>query len=257
MAVEIEQFMCRDDNFGVLAHDRGGGETAIIDAPQEAPIVAAIERTGWTPSVLFITHHHGDHTEASEALKRRFGLKIIGPKAEADKIAGLDEAVEDGDVVHFGGEPVHIIATPGHTAGQVNYHFPQSGVVFTGDTLFSLGCGRVFETPYEVMFDSLKKLAALPSPTRIYCGHEYTQANARFALSVDPDNPALKERAAEVEKLRAAGKPTLPTTIERELAANPFLRWHDPAIRRNLGMQNAADADVFVELRKRKDNFRG
>jgi hydroxyacylglutathione hydrolase len=255
MAVEIDQFMCRSDNFGVLVHDRETGETALIDASEEAPILAAVERTGWRPDVILVTHHHEDHVAANLALKERFGLRIVGPKAEAASIPGIDETVEEGAALRFGGEPVHVIATPGHTAGHVSYHFPQSGVVFTGDTLFALGCGRLFECPPPVMFSSLKKLATLPLTTRVYCGHEYTQSNARFALTVDPTNAALKERAAEIDALRAAGKPTLPTTIERELATNPFLRWHDPAVRHTLGMPHAADAEVFAEIRKRKDNF--
>jgi hydroxyacylglutathione hydrolase len=255
MAIEIEQFMCRSDNFGVLIHDRAGGEAALVDAPEEAPILAAIERTGWRPSRIFITHHHADHVEANLALKERFGLKIVGPKAEASKIPGIDGTVSDGDVLHFAGEPVRVIATPGHTAGHVSYYFGQSGVVFTADTLFALGCGRLFECPPPVMFESLNKLAALPVVTRVYCGHEYTEANARFAVTVDPDNPTLHERVEEIRALRAGGKPTLPTTIERELATNPFLRWHDAGVRRALGMPHATDVEVFAEIRKRKDNF--
>jgi hydroxyacylglutathione hydrolase len=255
MAFQIEQFMCRSDNFGVLVHDPESGETAIIDAPEERPILDAIQRTGWTPTVILTTHHHGDHVEANAALKQRFGLKIVGPAAEAAKIPGIDETVEDGQVLRFGGEPVHVIATPGHTAGHVSYHLPQSKLAFTGDTLFALGCGRLFEAKPPVMHASLQKLAALPLETTVYCGHEYTQANARFALTVDPTNSALKERAGDVNKLRAADNPTLPTTIGVELATNPFLRCHDPVIRRNLGMESASDAEVFAEIRKRKDVF--
>ena len=255
MALQIEQFMCRTDNFGVLLHDTESGQTAIIDAPEEAPILEAVKRTGWTPTAIFTTHHHGDHVEANLALKERFGLKITGPKAEAAKIPGIDETVEEGSRLEFAGRTVHVIETPGHTAGHISYHLPQASIAFTGDTLFALGCGRLMERPPAVMFESLKKLAALPLQTRIYCGHEYTLANARFALSVDPTNAALKERAAKIESLRAEGRPTLPTTIGEELATNPFLRWHDPAIRKNLGMETAPDADVFAEIRKRKDNF--
>jgi hydroxyacylglutathione hydrolase len=255
MAIEIEQFMCLSDNFGVLIHDRESGESALIDAPEEAPILAAIERTGWRPSTIFTTHHHTDHVQANLALKERFGLRIVGPKAEASKIPGIDEAVAEGSMLHFGGEPVRVIQTPGHTAGHVSYHFPQSGVVFTADTLFALGCGRLFECPPEMMFASLKKLTVLPGTTRVYCGHEYTEANARFALTVDPENSALAARAEEIRRLRADGKPTLPTTIERELETNPFLRWHDASVRNTLGMQHATDVEVFAEIRKRKDSF--
>jgi hydroxyacylglutathione hydrolase len=255
MALQIEQFTCKSDNFGVLLHDTGSGRTALVDAPEERPILAAIERTGWTPSLILVTHHHGDHVEANLALKQRFGLKIIGPKAEAAKIPGIDETVEEGSPLDFAGHAIHVISTPGHTAGHVSYHLPGVGIAFTGDTLFALGCGRLFEAPAQVMFTSLQKLAALPPQTRVYCGHEYTLSNARFALSVDPGNATLQERAAEVERLRQEDKPTLPTTIGAELATNPFLRWHDPAIRRQLGMENAADAEVFAEIRRRKDDF--
>jgi len=255
MAVEIEQFMCREDNFGVLMRDPETGDTALIDAPGEKPILEAIERTGWVPKLLLITHHHGDHVEANLALKKRFGLKIIGPEGEKDKIPGIDDTVRGGSVIAFGNEEIEVIDTPGHTAGHVSYHLPASKVAFTADTLFALGCGRLFECKPPVMHESLKKLAALPADTVVYCGHEYTLANARFALTVDPTNSALKERAARIEALRAADKPTLPTTIGEELSTNPFLRWHDPAIRKHLGMEKASDVEVFAEIRKRKDNF--
>ncbi len=255
MAVEIEQFMCRTDNFGVLMHDPESGETVIIDAPEAAPILAAIERTGWRPTALWITHHHGDHVAANLALKQKFGLSIVGPRAEAAKIPGIDQEVGGGDSLQLGAETVEVIDTPGHTAGHISYHLPASGVAFVGDTLFAIGCGKVIECKPPVMFHSLEKLAGLPAETKIYCGHEYTQNNARFALTVDPGNAALKARAAEVDALRRDGQPTLPTTIGEELATNPFLRWHDPAIRRQLGMEDAGDAAVFAEIRKRKDAF--
>ena len=255
MAVEIEQFMCRTDNFGVLMHDPESGETVIIDAPEAAPILAAIERTGWRPTALWITHHHGDHVDANLALKQKFGLSIVGPRAEAAKIPGIDQEVGGGDSLQLGAETVEVIDTPGHTAGHISYHLPASGVAFVGDTLFAIGCGKVIECKPPVMFHSLEKLAGLPAETKIYCGHEYTQNNARFALTVDPGNAALKARAAEVDALRRDGQPTLPTTIGEELATNPFLRWHDPAIRRQLGMEDAGDAAVFAEIRKRKDAF--
>jgi hydroxyacylglutathione hydrolase len=257
MTLQIEQFMCRSDNFGVLAHDPESGETVVIDAPEEAPILAAIERTGWKPDRLLITHHHGDHVAANEALKARFGLAILGPEAERDRIPGLDRGVSDGERLRLCGEEVVVIATPGHTLGHVVYHFTGSGVLFAADTLFSLGCGRVIEGTMAQMHASLERLKALPPETVIHCGHEYTSANAAFALSVDPDNPALRQRAAEVEAARAAGRPTLPTTLAAELAANPFLRAHDPAIRARLQMEDASDGEIFAELRRRKDAFRG
>lgn len=255
MTLEIEQFTCRSDNFGILARNKASGTVFLVDAPEEAAIIAAIERTGWKPNLILTTHHHPDHVEANEALKKRFGLVIIGPAAEKDRIPGIDRTVKDGDKLDVVGEPVHVISTPGHTAGHVSYHFPESSVAFTADTLFALGCGRLFEGTPADMLGSMQKLARLPLDTTIYCGHEYTLSNARFAVTVDPTNSALKQRAAEIEKLREQGKPTLPTTLREEMATNPFLRWHDPAIRRNLGMDNASDEAVFAEIRKRKDLF--
>lgn len=255
MALQIEQFMCRTDNFGVLVRDPESGLTAVVDAPEERPILEAIRRTGWTPTLLLITHHHADHVEANLTLKQQFGLEIVGPRKEKDKIPGIDRTVVEGDVVKLGQRPIRVIETPGHTSGHVCYHFFEDGVVFTADTLFALGCGRLFEEKPPAMHESLKKLAALPLETTVYCGHEYTAANARFALSVDPTNSALKTRASAIEHLVASGRPTLPTTIGEEMATNPFLRWHDPVIRKNLGMETASDAEVFAEIRKRKDVF--
>lgn len=255
MTIQIDQFTCRADNFGVLMHDSESGETALIDAPEEATILEAVKRTGWKPTMILTTHHHIDHVEANLSLKQKFNLKIIGPKAEADKIPGIDEQVKEGDVIRFGSEEIRVIETPGHTAGHVSFHLPKAKVAFTADTLFALGCGRLFEAPPPVMYASLKKLAALPPETVVYCGHEYTLSNARFALTIDPQNEALKARAAKIEKLRSEGVATLPTTIGEELETNPFLRWADPAIRKHLGMEGATDDDVFTEIRKRKDNF--
>lgn len=255
MTIAIDQFLCRADNFGVLMHDSASGETALIDAPEEAAILEAIARTGWKPTLILTTHHHGDHIEANLPLKQKFNLRIVGPKAEASKIPGLDQPVAEGDTIAFGGETIRVIETPGHTAGHVSYHLPQAGIVFTADTLFALGCGRLFEAPAPVMQKSLAKLAALPPETTVYCGHEYTLSNARFALTVDPENARLKARAEAVERQRAAGEVTLPTTIGEELATNPFLRWADPAIRRHLGLEKASDAEVFAEIRRRKDRF--
>lgn len=255
MTVQIEQFMCRSDNFGVLMHDPESGETALIDAPEERPILEAIERTGWTPTMLLITHHHPDHVEANLALKEKFGLTIVGPKAEADKIPGIDRTLVEGDTVMFGKHAISVIETPGHTTGHISYVMADAKIAFTADTLFALGCGRLLEGTPAMMLASLRKLATLPADTAVYCGHEYTLSNARFAVTVDPNNTALAERLKRIEALRAEDKPTLPTTIGEELATNPFMRWDDPAIRRQLGMEDASDEAVFAEIRKRKDNF--
>ncbi len=253
--LEIHQFMCRSDNFGVLLHDPESGLTASIDAPEEAPIRAALEEKGWKLTHILTTHHHGDHVEANEALKKAFGVEIVGPKSEADRIPGIDRTVVDADVLDFAGHRIEVISTPGHTLGHVSYYLPDDALLFCADTLFALGCGRVFEgTPHQ-MWNSLKKLRALPDQTIVYCGHEYTLANARFAVTVDPDNLSLTARARDVEALREAGRPTLPTTIGEEKVTNPFLRPDDPAIRAHLGMQDASDAEVFAEIRRRKDRF--
>lgn len=255
MSLAIEQFICRSDNFGILVHDRKSGQTLLIDAPEEAAINAAVERTGWKPTLLLTTHHHFDHVDANLAMKKRYGVKIIGPKAEKDKIPGIDRAVSDGDTIDFVGHPIKVISTPGHTAGHVSFHFTKDAIAFTGDTLFALGCGRLFECKPPVMLDSLKKLARLPLETTIYCGHEYTLSNAEFALSVDPNNSALVDRVKAIRALRNANEATLPTRMVDEMATNPFMRWHDKGLRENLGLDDASDEDVFAELRKRKDLF--
>ncbi len=253
--LQIEQFTARSDNFGVLIHDPDAGLTASIDAPEEAAILDALKRRGWKLTHIFTTHHHGDHVEANLALKKRFGAEIIGPADERSKIPGIDRAVKHGERFAFGNFEVEVISTPGHTAGEISYYIPNGRVVFTGDTLFSLGCGRLFEGTPSTMFQSLQRLMALPGETQVYCGHEYSESNARFALTIDPDNSALKERAKEIMALRESSLPTLPTTILREMATNPFLRAHDPVIRKNLKMENASDEAVFAEIRKRKDVF--
>lgn len=251
--LDIEIFSCRSDNFGVLIHHPATGKTASIDAPEETPILSALSRRGWTLSHIFTTHHHGDHVEANLALKERFGAAITGPLNEASKIPGIDRKVGGGDRFDFAGHPVEVIETPGHTAGHICYHLPQTRMLFAADTLFALGCGRLFERPADVMWASLQKLMKLPDETAVYFGHEYTLSNARFALTVDPDNEALKARAAEIEILRREGRFTAPTTIGLEKATNPFLRPDAPGIRKTLGMEDASDAEVFAEIRKRKD----
>ncbi|MGX5722756.1 hydroxyacylglutathione hydrolase [Shinella zoogloeoides] len=251
--LEIELFACRSDNFGVLLHDPATGATASIDAPEEKPILEALERRGWRLSHIFTTHHHGDHVEANLALKNRFGATIIGPARET--IPGIDRKVDGGDSFDFAGRRVEVIATPGHTLGHICFHLPEEKLLFAADTLFALGCGRLFEGTLAQMWDSLSKLAALPEETTVYFGHEYTLSNARFAKTVDPDNVALAHRVEEIEALRAAGAFTAPTTIGLEKATNPFLRAGDPAIRRHLGMEGASDAEVFAEIRGRKDRF--
>ncbi|MFO1089037.1 MAG: hydroxyacylglutathione hydrolase [Hyphomicrobiales bacterium] len=251
----IEQFPCREDNFGVLVHDPATKLTAAIDAPDAAAVERALARTGWTLTHILVTHHHGDHVEGILPLKERHGAKVVANRADAHRIPGVDVTVEPGQSFRFGSHEAEIIDTPGHTVGHIAWHFPQANVAFVGDTLFSLGCGRVIEGTMDQMWSSLERLRRLPDDTKIYCGHEYTVANAKFALSVDPENPALQARAREADAERAQGKATLPVTIGAEKRENPFLRPEDPAIRRGLGMEKAKDAEVFGELRQRKNRF--
>lgn len=251
--LETHQFRCLSDNYGVLIHDAAAGVTASIDAPEAEPVRRALKEKGWKLTHIFVTHHHADHTQGVGELKAEFGAKVIGAKADAGRINGLDETVSEGSTFKFGSFEVRVLETPGHTSGHITFWIPSAGVAFAGDTLFALGCGRVFEGDAQTMWRSLSKLAALPPETEVYCGHEYTLSNAKFALTIEPENAALQRRAAEIERLVAAGKPTLPTRIGVELETNPFLRPQSPAIRQRLGMQGAPDWQVFGEVRERKN----
>jgi hydroxyacylglutathione hydrolase len=253
--LEIEVFPCRSDNFGVLLHDSETGTTISIDAPEEAAILEALNRRGWTLSHIFTTHHHQDHVEANLALKEKFNCEIYGPYDEAVAIPGLDRSAADGDEFELAGRRVQIISTPGHTAGHICYYLPDDALLFAADTLFAMGCGRLFERPAADMWHSFQKLVALPEETRVYFGHEYTLSNARFAVTVDPENTTLKQRLSDVEALRNEGKFTIPTTIGLEKKTNPYMRVADPAIRAHLNLPDATDAEVFAEIRTRKDNF--
>ena len=256
MTISIHQYLCLNDNYGALVHDSATGATACVDVPAAAPTLAALAEQGWNLTDILITHHHADHIQGVPDLKAKFpNAKIWGPAKDAARIPFLDHKVKEGDTVRVGALEAKVIETPGHTLGHIAYHFEQDQVAFCGDTLFSLGCGRVFETPLAVMWNSLAKLAALPGETQIYCGHEYTQANGRFAITIEPGNPVLKARIEDIARLRAGRAPTLPTNIAAELAANPFLRVEEPAIQAAVGMAGAAPAAVFGELRARKDRF--
>lgn len=252
-AIEIHQFAILNDNYGVLIHDPVTGATASIDAGEAYPIERECEAKGWKLTDILITHHHADHTDGVAELKDATGCRVVGPRPEAQKIPRIDLAVGEGDTFKLGGIDVRVIETPGHTLGHIAYVIDAAGAAFVGDTLFALGCGRVFEGSLEQMHDSLRKLAALPADTRIYCGHEYTLSNGRFALTIEPDNTVLQKRMVEIEALRKAGKPTVPTTIAAELATNPFLRAHVPAIQSRLGMAGAPTWQVFAEIRDRKN----
>jgi hydroxyacylglutathione hydrolase len=245
-----------DDNFVVLVRDEATGQTATIDAIDGSAISARLQQLGWGLDLILVTHHHGDHTAGVAALKEQFGATVVAPAAEASRIPAVDRGVREGDTVNIGRAIFEVIETPGHTSGHVAYWSAEEKVAFVGDTLFSLGCGRVFETPLETMWTSLQKLRALPRETAVYCGHDYTATNGRFALTLEPANLDLEARIAEVTRLRAEGKATLPTTIGAERATNPFLRADRPRLRRAIGMAKADPAAVFSEIRRRKDSFR-
>jgi hydroxyacylglutathione hydrolase len=259
--LEIRQFPCRTDNYGVLIHDKTAGTTAAIDTPAEAAVRDELKRAGLKLTHILTTHHHFDHVEGHHGLKRETGATIYGPAKEARDIPEIDITVEEGSRVPFGSFEARVLETPGHTPGHVTYYIPKAlegktGVAFVGDTLFSVGCGRVMEGRHSEMWHSLEKLMALPADTLIYCGHEYTLSNIKFALTLEPNNEALRKRAREVDALRSDGKPTLPVSLARELETNPFLRVASPAIRQSLGMgPDAPNAKVFEELRRRKDRF--
>jgi hydroxyacylglutathione hydrolase len=254
MAAEIRLFTCLNDNFGALVHDPQTGATAAIDAPEAGPIIAALEREGWTLSDILITHHHGDHVGGVAELKRKYGCRVVAPHDANAKIALVDLRVREGDVVGVGGLKARVLETPGHTLDHVSYLFDADRALFAADTLFSVGCGRVFEGTYPMMWDSLQKLRGLPDDTRLYCGHEYTAANVKFALGIEPGNEALQARAAQVAQLRAANQPTVPTLLGDEKATNVFLRADLASVAAAVGMAGADPAEVFGELRERKNN---
>lgn len=251
--IEIRMFPARDDNYGLLVHDTVSGATASIDAPDEEAILDALEETGWRLTDVFVTHHHYDHIEAVPALKAKFGARVTASAHDVSRVPAVDRTVHDGDRIALGDTAVEVIGVPGHTLGHVAYRI--GGEVFVGDTLFSLGCGRLFEGSPGQMWESLRRLRALPPQTRVWCGHEYTEANGRFAATIEPGNPDLAARLVEVRDLRLEGRPTLPTTIGRELATNPFLRADQPAVKAALDMEGRSDVDVFAEIRARKDRF--
>ena len=254
--LEMHQFICRSDNYGLLVHDHQSGATASVDAPDASVIESELKRRGWQLTHIFTTHHHTDHVEGNLALREQFGSIIVGPKLEAEKIPGIRKQVEGGDTFTWAGREVKVFACPGHTKGHIAYLIKSEFSLFAADTVFSLGCGRVFEGTFEEMFHSVNQFRTLSPSTYLYCGHEYTEANGRFAMTVEPGNRALQQRVGAVTKLRQDGKMTCPTTIGEELKTNPFLRCDSPEIRRNLNMETASDAEVFAELRKRKDNFK-
>lgn len=257
MALIVDVFQPFSDNYCYLVHDEASGATASIDAGEAGPIAARLREHGWGLTDILITHHHGDHSAGAALLKAEFGARIIGPAGEADKIGSLDTPVKGGDVVMLGDYRFEIIDVPGHTLGHIAYYAPNGRQLFSGDALFSLGCGRMFEGEPKSMWAGLLALRALPDDTGLYCGHEYTLANAKFALSIDPENTDLQARAAEAEAQRERGRFTIPARLGVEKRANPFLRADDPALAAGMDLSHAEPHEVFAAIRRAKDNFRG
>lgn len=255
MTIEVVQIPCLNDNYGYLIHESGSGLTATIDTPEVEPINAALGLRGWRLTHIFNTHHHFDHAGGNEALKEQWGCTVVGADNDAARIPGIDQRVVDGDRFAFGDVEVTVFEVPGHTSGHIAFYLASENLVFVGDTLFALGCGRLFEGSPEQMWNSLQKLMALPDETVVYCAHEYTQANAAFALSVDPNNLDLQKRSQQIDAMRAKGEPTVPTSIGLERATNPFVRPASSGLRQKIGLESATDVEVFAETRRRKDSF--
>jgi hydroxyacylglutathione hydrolase len=255
MPLEIVTVPCLSDNYAYLLHNGDSGATAVVDAPESGPIELALAQHGWGLDDILITHHHHDHIGGVEALRTAHGARVIGGVNDAHRLPSLDVAVSAGDKVEVAGESAEVLDVSGHTMGHIAFHFPESGAVFTGDSLMSLGCGRLFEGDAETMWASLSRLADLPPETLVYSGHEYTVTNARFAITIEPDNAELAQRMIEVDSLRAAGRPTVPAPLSQELATNPFLRARLPEVKAAIGMPAAGDAEAFAEIRARKDRF--
>lgn len=256
MAAEIRLFTCLTDNFGYLIHDPATKATASIDAPEAAPVIKALEREGWTLTDILITHHHGDHVGGNREIKEATGCTIVGPRRDRARIPGIDVEVDDGERYRFGEAEADVFFVPGHTSGHIAYAFREQKALFCGDTLFALGCGRLFEGTPQQMWTSLSRLRALPDDMKVYCAHEYTQSNARFAMTVEADNDKLLKRSAAIDAARAKGEATVPSLLGEEKATNPFLRADIPAVQRAVGLPGGDPVAVFAEVRHRKDVFR-
>jgi hydroxyacylglutathione hydrolase len=254
--IDMRQFMCLSDNYGLIIHDSVTGATASIDAPDAVAVETQLKKFGRQLTHIFTTHHHPDHVDGNLRLKELFGCKIIGPKAEADKIPGIDIQVSGGEKFMWSNREVFVHDCPGHTSGHIAFTIPSEFSLFAGDTLFAMGCGRVLEGTMEQMYHSVNQFKTLSPSTFVYCGHEYTEANCKFALTLEPGNKHLQNRSHQVAAQRARGEMTCPSTIADELKTNPYLRCDSPEIRKNLAMETATEAEVFAEIRTRKNNFK-
>lgn len=255
MGLDIITIPCLSDNYAFLARDTQTGDVALFDAPEAAPILGELEAHGWKLNDIFLTHHHGDHIDGVAAIVAETGARVTGAKADAHRLPPLDRALRPGDSVAVGQSNGTVLDVSGHTVGHIAYHFAGAGAAFTGDSLMALGCGRVFEGTPEQMWQSLSQFLDMDDDTVICSGHEYTAANGRFAETIEPDNPDLRARIAEIAGKRAQNQPTVPSILGQEKATNPFLRVSSPAIRQRLNMADKADFEVFAEVRRRKDNF--
>lgn len=255
MPLEIVTIPCLSDNYAFLLHSTDTAETALIDAPEAGPVLAALTERAWQLTEIWLTHHHWDHIDGTADLKAATGAKVIGAAMDAHRLPPLNHELNEGETYRFAGNDVHIYDVSGHTVGHIALHVPAARAVFTADSLMALGCGRLFEGTPEQMWASLSKLAALPGDTIVYSGHEYTENNARFALTIETGNSQLSARIEEITAKRAKGQPTVPSSLQQELATNPFLRAHLPDVKSAVGMGNATDAAVFGEIRRRKDVF--
>lgn len=253
--LDLVTIPCLADNYAYLIHDRDTGQTAVVDVPEAGPILAALSAHQWRLTDILITHHHDDHIQGVDTLRAQTGAMVLGAAADAHRLPRLDLALTEADSFSVGSEFARVIDVPGHTIGHIAFHFPDSKLAFTADSLMAGGCGRLFEGTARQMHASLAKLAALPPDTRICSGHEYTASNLRFAETLEPGNPRLISRIAEVADKRARGIPTVPVPLEEELATNPYLRAHLPALKAAIGLPDADDATVFAEIRARKDKF--
>ena len=255
MPLELVTVPCLTDNYAYLLHDDASGHTTLIDAPEAAPILAALAARGWRLDQILLTHHHSDHIQAVPEIVAATSATVLGARADAHRLPPLTLALAEGDSVPIGPEQAHVLDVSGHTVGHIAFHLPESALAFTADSLMAGGCGRLFEGSPALMWSSLQKLAVLPGETLICSGHEYTTSNLRFAASIEPDNPALQARIAKVAKARAENRPTVPSRLSGELATNPFLRANLPHIKALIGMAQTTDAEAFAEIRARKDKF--
>ncbi|HRO11664.1 hydroxyacylglutathione hydrolase [Amaricoccus sp.] len=253
MPLEIVTVPCLRDNYAYLLRDAASGRVGLVDAPEAGPIEAELAKRNWMLDLILITHHHADHIQAVDAL--RGGAKVVGNRADRARLPRLDVEVGPGDAVALGGSVAEVLDVPGHTVGHVAYYFAEAGALFSADSLMVMGCGRVFEGTADEMWESLSRMAALPDATLVYSGHEYAESNARFALTVDGENVALRTRAAEIAAMRARGEPTVPARLDLERRTNPFLRVREADFKSRLGLENSPDAQVFAEVRRRKDAF--